>query len=143
MSFEEWTGYELSQNTLDEAAEWLFRLDAFENDKSSQLENKHMLGFYEWLESDPSHQQAYYELSELWAKSACIKEAGHLLHVSKVLKFPITQQNNKKNNSLSDASLPVFSRSSKASAAAPAHYYKASIALIIFGLFLPFFQSLV
>lgn len=143
MSFEEWTGYDLNQNTLDEAAEWLLRLDAIENDKSSQLESEQMLAFYEWLESDPSHQQAYYELSELWAKSACIKEAEQLLHTSKVLKFPIAHTINKKNNLLSDDSLPVFWSSAKPGDAAPAKYYKASIALIIFGLFLPFFQSLI
>lgn len=143
MSFEEWAGYDLSQATLDEAAKWLVRLDALESKEPSSTENKHMLDFYEWLEQDPSHQQAYYELSELWAKSACIKGAGHLLHTSTVLNFSVNDTLNDKPNLLDDTSLPMFSVSPQvSSAAAPATYYKASIALILFGLFLPFFQSL-
>lgn len=143
MSLEEWAGYDVSQATLDEAAKWLVKLDAVESEATSTAENKHMLAFYEWLEQDPSHQQAYYELSELWAKSACIKGAGHLLHTSTVLNFSVSDRLNDKTNSLEDTSLPMFAVSSPVtSVAAPATYYKASIALILFGLFIPFFQSL-
>ncbi|MDT0596623.1 FecR/PupR family sigma factor regulator [Glaciecola petra] len=142
MSFDEWAGYDLSQKTLDEAAEWLVRLDASENNASSQRKTGQMLAFYEWLENDPSHQQAYAELSELWAKSACMKEAAHLLHASKVLNFPGAHVINTNDDLLNDASLPLFSATQKAGVAAPATYYKATIALISLGLCLPFFLSL-
>ena len=82
MNIEEWSGYEVSELVLEEAANWIASLD------SNSLDDNQQITFYTWLQEHPSHQHAYLELSELWAKSSCINSMEHMVEKSKVLTFP-------------------------------------------------------
>lgn len=125
MNIEEWSGYEISDVVLEEAANWIAQLD------SKNLDENHQIAFYAWLQKHPSHQHAYVELSELWAKSSCIKSMEHMVEKSKVLPFP--------------SQIPNLEIQSEVlqSSASPAWAYSLTIGLIFVGLSLPIIQHLV
>ncbi|WP_299075056.1 DUF4880 domain-containing protein [uncultured Paraglaciecola sp.] len=125
MNIEEWSGHEVSELVLEQAANWLAKLD------SNDLPESQHIAFYVWLQAEPAHQHAYMELSELWAKSACIKGMEHMLEKSKVVPFPVQ--------------LPrVVSRPDMPqSLASPAWAYSLTIGLIFVGLSLPIIQHFV
>jgi ferric-dicitrate binding protein FerR (iron transport regulator) len=125
LNIEEWSGYEVSEFVLDEAANWIAFLDSKSVDENRQI------AFYTWLQAHPSHQHAYLELSELWAKSACIKSMEHMVEKSKVVPFPgqITK-------------LRISTEISQSSSS-PAWAYSLAIGLIFVGLSLPIIQHLV
>lgn len=125
MNIEEWSGYEVSELVLEEAAKWIAFLDSKSEDENRQT------AFYTWLQAHPSHQHAYLELSELWAKSACIKSIEHMVEKSRVVPFPgqISRLSNQ-----TEILQPTSS---------PAWAYSLAIGLIFIGLSLPIIQHLV
>jgi ferric-dicitrate binding protein FerR (iron transport regulator) len=125
LNIEEWSGFELSEAVLEEAANWIASLD------SNSLDETQQIAFYTWLQAHPSHQHAYLELSELWAKSSCIKGMEHMVEKSKVVPFPsqISRLDTQ----------PEISQPS----ASPAWAYSLAISLICVGLSLPIIQHLV
>lgn len=125
MNIEEWSGYEVSDVVLEQAATWIAVLD------SKNLDENQQIAFYTWLQDHHSHQHAYLELSELWAKSSCIKSMQDLVEKSKVLPFP-----DQKTGS-------IISPEITQPAASPAWAYSLTIGLIFVGLSLPIIQQLV
>jgi len=125
LNIEEWSGYEVSEGVLEQAANWIAVLD------SQNLEDKQQIAFYDWLQQHPSHQQAYLELSELWAKSSCINSMEHLVETSKVLSFP------------SHLPRPEFQTNIPQTTASPAWAYSLTIGLILVGLSLPIVQNII
>ena len=125
MNIEEWSGYEVSESVLEQAAKWIAILD------SKNLDDNQQIAFYDWLQQHASHQQAYLELSELWAKSACIKSMEHLVETSKVMSFP--------------SHLPGFEIHAEIPQpiASPAWAYSLAIGLILVGLSLPIVQHII
>ena len=145
MNIEEWSGYEVSNEVLTQAASWIALLDDPDNlqpnDQSlcqSTLDEVQMSGatkdvhtrFFDWLQADPSHQQAYFELSEMWARTACTKSMSNMIENSVVLPFP----------SASDPS-PVEPNFSE-QAASSSWAYSLTIGIILCGLMVPAIQSL-
>jgi ferric-dicitrate binding protein FerR (iron transport regulator) len=124
LNIEEWSGYEVSNEVLEQAATWIAVLDNSQG--SEATEDMHTV-FFDWLQQDPSHQQAYFELSEIWARSACTKSMHDMIDKSVVLPFP-TQINNPSQGLLAEES------SSWA--------YTLTIGLIFCGLFIPAIQAL-
>jgi len=125
VNIEQWSGYEVSEFVLEEAANWIAFLDSKNVDENRQI------AFYTWLQAHPSHQHAYLELSELWAKSACIKSMEHMVEKSKVVSFP---------GQIPRLSIPTEIPQSSSS---PSWAYSLAIGLIFVGLSLPIIQHLV
>lgn len=155
MRIDEWAGIEVSEIVLQEAAQWIAELDNSANraplevDEASYAANlalyekkstARQLAFYDWLGRDPSHQQAYAELSEIWAKTACIKSMAAAIKTSKVIEMPV--------NAAKPFEIPLFPNGKRASSSyeptsfAPAWAYSASMVLILVGMLVPAFQSL-
>lgn len=126
MSMEEWTGYEVSESALEQAAQWIAMLD------SNNLTDTDRLNFYSWLQQHPSHQSAFLELSELWAKSACINTMSELVERSSVIAFP---------TDMPTPLLPPTTADHQATAS-NTWTYTVAIALICVGLAVPLIQSL-
>jgi ferric-dicitrate binding protein FerR (iron transport regulator) len=125
VNIEEWSGYEVSELVLEEAANWIASLDSKNLDENGQV------AFYDWLQAHPSHQHAYLELSELWAKSSCIKSMEHLVEKSKVMPFP---EQISKQSPQPETQQPSSS---------PAWAYSLAIGLIFVGLSMPIIQQFV
>jgi hypothetical protein len=136
VNIEEWSGYEVSNEALEQAASWIAMLDAPQTDSlpmaSGASEDTHTR-FFDWLQADPSHQQAYFELSEIWARSACTKSMSNMIDKSVVLPFP-------KPIDTSPHGL-LIEPSFGTETASPSWAYALSIGLIMCGLFLPAIQS--
>lgn len=131
MNIEEWSGYEVSNEVLEKAASWIATLDNSQG--SEATEDTHTL-FFDWLQADPAHQQAYFELSEIWARSACTKSMYDMIDKSVVLPFP-KQENTPSPGSLLEPSFEGHSGSSSWA-------YTLTIGLIFCGLLIPAIQSL-
>ena len=86
MSIEEWTGYSVPDPILEEASQWIAKLDA------KQVTEYDRITFTLWLASDPLHQSAYAELSTLWAHTSVIKNFSHLIEESKVIPIDLPIQ---------------------------------------------------
>jgi hypothetical protein len=81
MSIDEWLGFGVPEEILEQATEWLALLD------SNQVTDKQRVAFFAWLAADPLHAIAFEELSELWARTSVIKNFQQLIVESKVLAF--------------------------------------------------------
>lgn len=130
MNIEEWSGYEVSNEVLQQAASWITVLDNKETvnaDVHSQ--------FFTWLQATPEHQQAYFELSEMWAKSACTKSMFDMLETSTVIAF----ENQPEQTSAVPSSVPNRVEQS----ASPAWTYVMSIGLIFCGMLVPVVQAFI
>ena len=131
MNIEEWSGYEISNEALEQAASWIAMLD--NTQVSGANEDIHTL-FFDWLQADPSHQQAYFELSEMWARSACTKSMSDMIDKSVVLPFPTQSDNPSSGISLEPSLGEQAANSSWA--------YTLTIGLIVCGLIVPAIQSI-
>lgn len=172
MSMEEWTGFELSDEVLEEAAQWISVLDDIESTKlnsfgqqlddannKSNFQREKLESFNKWLSAHPQHQQAYAEMSLLWAKSACMHEISDRLCASNV--FPLSSLNHLSNNKskqgawlsieeFKNSRLPIIQpyhqdltlNDDKTSQSSPAWAYALSICLIAVGLCSPFIQQI-
>lgn len=171
MSMEEWTGFELSDEVLEEAAHWISVLDEIESadriglsKKQSELgepvdiKREKLASFNRWLSAHPQHQQAYAEMSLLWAKSACIHEISDRLSASNVFSLShLTQPSHSKRKQdtaisieeFKNARLPIIQAyhqdlapsEGNTSVSSPAWAYTLSICLIIVGLCSPIIQQ--
>ena|GEM_PF-5921705 len=155
MNIEQWSGYEVSSEVLEQAASWIAMLDSSQDKDFTQVENaaqtlrNHQAldsnqlfsagedihtHFFDWLQADPSHQQAYFELSEMWARSACAKSMSNIIDKSVVLPFP------------SQSDIPPKTLFTEASfgeqTASPSWAYPLTIGLILCGLLVPAIQSI-
>ncbi|MFT6267897.1 MAG: hypothetical protein ACJAVV_000702 [Alphaproteobacteria bacterium] len=184
---EEWTGFELSEQVLEEATQWIAVLDDIqssvalcEHDFADSAEHKnveeHYLNtnlqhvqqsqqaqyalvaeFNEWLNAHVQHQQAYAEMSLLWAKSVCIHEISDRISASNVFAF--THSKNKPHdendfaflaNECKRKQLPILLPHNQDSqailgrsrASSPDWAYVVSMGLIVVGLTSPFIQQL-
>ena len=169
---EEWTGFELSDEVLEEAAHWISVLDDIESTKlnslsqqgddtnnKSNVQREKLESFNIWLSSHPQHQQAYAEMSLLWAKSACIHEISDRLLASNV--FAMSSLNHLSNNKskqstwlsieeFKNSRLPIIQpyhhdlplNDNNTSQSSPAWAYALSIGLIVVGLCSPIIQQM-
>lgn len=148
MNIEEWSGYEVSNEVLEQAALWIAALDNTDNSHTDMLSTSEAVSanaqvgasqedihtrFFEWLQADPSHQQAYFELSEIWARSACTKSMVDMLDKSVVLPFPTHTDGSPRSMRLE----PCFGEQSANSS----WTYSLTIGLIFCGLLVPIVQS--
>ena len=78
----DWTGLEIPEVVMDDAAGWLALLDSDRCDECSHL------AFANWLNEDPCHRMAFEELSEVWAKLRTLSDVEPLLNQPKVVRFP-------------------------------------------------------
>lgn len=167
---EEWTGFELSDEVLEEAAHWISVLDEIESTEFISVSKKHdgenkqlnikrekLESFNQWLCAHPQHQQAYAEMSLLWAKSACIHEISDRLCASNVFALPsLNKLSNAKRKlgaglsieEFKNCRLPIIQpyhqdlspNEGSTSLASPAWAYTVSICLIVVGLCSPIIQ---
>lgn len=86
MSMEEWTGFSVPEPILEEASQWIAKLDA------KQVSEQDRIAFTLWLASDPLHQTGYGELSDLWARTSVIKNFSHLIDESNVIPFDVSNK---------------------------------------------------
>jgi hypothetical protein len=168
---EEWTGFELSDKVLEEAAHWISVLDDIESTESiglsikqaeafkqSNIKREKLASFNRWLGAHPQHQQAYAEMSLLWAKSACIHEISERLCASNVFSLSSINQlslgKRKQDTAQSieefkNTRLPIIQPyhqdlaliEDNGSVSSPAWAYTLSICLIIVGLCSPIIQQ--
>jgi hypothetical protein len=137
LNIEEWSGYEVSNEVLEQAALWIAALDSNQVQGSTEMsganEDIHTR-FFDWLQADPSHQQAYFELSELWARAACTKSMSDMIEKSVVLPFP-THPDSPPHDLLLE---PTFGEQTASSSWA----YTLAIGIIFCGLAVPALQFL-
>lgn len=81
-SLYEWTGLDIPEVVMDDAAGWMALLDSERCDEASHL------AFANWLNEDPCHRMAFEELSEVWAKLRTLSDIEPLLNQPKVVRFP-------------------------------------------------------
>jgi hypothetical protein len=170
MSMEEWTGFELSDKVLEEAADWISVLDEIESTEcigfneiqaevyeQSNIKREKLASFNRWLGAHPQHQQAYAEMSLLWAKSACIDEISDRLCASNVFSLSplnqLSQSRRKQDTALSiedfkNTRLPIIqpyhqdlALNEGNTSASSAWAYTLSICLIVVGLCSPIIQQ--
>ena len=82
MSLDGWLGIGLRDQVVDEAIEWVIRLD------DSDLSEHDRRQFFIWLEQSPEHHWAYEEISEVWSKLHGLREVADAMHRSEVITFP-------------------------------------------------------
>jgi ferric-dicitrate binding protein FerR (iron transport regulator) len=144
MNIDDWTGTDISDDIIEEAAYWVAALDAENADEpllvmaSVSAVADIELPFYVWLNQDPVHQMAFAQVSELWAKTACLKHVEHLLEPSQVLAYPRRFAKSAKASNqgiISDAPLLQDQRIETAS---PSWAYNLVIGIISFGFVVSF-----
>ncbi len=148
MNVNEWTGFDYSEELVEQAANWLGFLDGNVNpdelgastdsfdilEKGVQhLPHDKRVEFFTWLSEDPKHQYVFADCCELWAKSSCLESLKSKVNESNILDFPKPSR-----RPLSIQS--VFSEPPSSSQAAPVWAYHVVVGLIIFGMALPLFS---
>lgn len=171
---EEWAGFELSEQVLNEATAWIAALDDIDNavmqsaseeggynllalqQSDSKVQNALIDQFNEWLNAHVQHQQAYAEMSLLWAKSVCIHEISDRISASNVFSFNQNQANNIQTDFAQRAQefkrkhIPILlphnheaqGNNECAQKSSPAWVFVASLCLIGLGLCSPIIQQL-
>lgn len=105
MSMEEWTGFSVPEPILEEASQWIAKLDA------KHVSEQDRIAFTVWLASDPLHQTGYGELSDLWARSSVIKNFSHLVDESNVTRLDgLVQRNEPINTSMVQIETSIWPR---------------------------------
>ncbi|WP_168171430.1 FecR/PupR family sigma factor regulator [Lacimicrobium sp. SS2-24] len=92
MSIDEWVGYGIPEEIIDEAIVWLTKLD------SGEMSDQQKTEFAHWLDDDPNHRWAFEEVSTVWARSS-------IRHDTSVSKSKASGLTNHKNGSRYYASL--------------------------------------
>ena len=138
---EEWIGQTIPEHIVDEASEWIARLDMGTHDADLQS------AFQIWLDSDPLHKASFEELSLLWAKSSVIKTLSNHVHRSTVVSIrpDSVAPNALQMPNFTDISLSPLLQEKPYSEAisVPNKLYPIAIACITLGLFVPFISSLI
>ncbi|MDN4503803.1 DUF4880 domain-containing protein [Alteromonadaceae bacterium BrNp21-10] len=83
MFLDEWIGYGIPESAVQEATQWLVKLD------SGSLSEQQQGQFNQWLDSDPTHRWAFEELAEVWAKMATLNDVQHQIELPEVVAFPV------------------------------------------------------
>lgn len=132
MNIHEWQGDEIPPDVIQQAVIWIAMLDGLEEDAKDTDKRKQ---FYCWLNEDPIHQQAFAELSEIWAKIACLEVVREKIDVSQVLSFP--HNDNRAAPKAHQFEQPILSDELSSPATySPDWLYKTTLAVVVFGLFL-------
>lgn len=128
MNIEDWQGSDISDEVFDQATHWLVVLDDLDeqHDEESVALKR---AFFEWLEADSAHSSAFAQMSDLWAKSACLQGMEHLLEDSKIIQFPLHGQSADALNKDDMTDTPIFN-DRYASLSAPTWAYYLVIGLI-------------
>ncbi|MEM9301035.1 MAG: FecR domain-containing protein, partial [Pseudomonadota bacterium] len=82
MSLDDWLGDRIPDVIMDDAAQWMTRLDA------DRCNTGDRLAFARWLEEDTRHRAAFEELSEVWARLHTLTEIEVDAEAAPVLAFP-------------------------------------------------------
>ena len=64
-SYSEWLGSPINKASLDQAALWITKMDQGDFNEEA---------FSIWLHQSQDNSVAYFQLSEVWAKTACLSE---------------------------------------------------------------------
>lgn len=132
MNIHEWLGEDISPKALDQAVDWIAILDAKVNDEEfSEQQAK----FYQWLGQAPVNQYAFAELSEIWAKTACLDKLKSTIETSKVIDFPQAEQNS---NGIWPEQPLLADSMICSSSSSPAWLYEITLATITLGFVLAF-----
>ncbi|AWL10764.1 hypothetical protein HMF8227_00256 [Saliniradius amylolyticus] len=70
MSIDEWVGYGIPEEIIEQAISWLTRLD------SGEMSDDEKALFMSWLDDDPTHRWAFEEMSTVWARTSIRPEAS-------------------------------------------------------------------
>ncbi|MFT4652872.1 MAG: hypothetical protein ACJA0G_001861 [Kangiellaceae bacterium] len=172
---EEWTGFELSERVIEEATRWIAALDDIDNsgdltnigaeqqnaeehylhsdlqhvNQNQQAQYALVAEFNEWLNAHVQHQQAYAEMSLLWAKSVCIHEMSECISASNVFTFANNNNKSQDVNDFKRKHLPILlphnqelqPSSGLIQASSPDWAYVVSMGLIVIGLTSPFIMQ--
>jgi ferric-dicitrate binding protein FerR (iron transport regulator) len=125
MNIDDWTGTQISDEIIEQAAQWVALLDNDSNPRNLASSPS----FNEWLSQDPLHQVAFAQMSEIWAKTACLKHVEHLIDSSCVIAFPSTQTNRQQ-----DVITTPLLKEQRVEVAAPPWAYHFAIAMITLGI---------
>ncbi|WP_416305492.1 FecR/PupR family sigma factor regulator [Neptunicella sp. SCSIO 80796] len=82
MFLDEWVGYGIPESAVQEATQWLAKLDGGNMTPEEQLRFNH------WLDDDPMHRWAFEELAEVWAKISTLNDQQHQIELPQVIPFP-------------------------------------------------------
>lgn len=93
MNLHEWLGADIPTDVIQQTVDWIAVLDDI--DGKPHLNCK-KADFYQWLAADPVHQEAFAELSELWARTACLNSLMDKIETSQVIPFPRDKHNQTK-----------------------------------------------
>lgn len=130
MNIDDWKGSDISEQVFEQATHWLVTLDALDNlhDEEGAAVKR---AFFEWLEADSAHSSAFAQMSDIWARSACLQGMEHLLDDTTIIQFPLNGNflEGESHNGISQ--VPIFNDST-ASASAPSWMYYLAIGLIGF-----------
>jgi len=90
MNLHEWLGADIPPEVIQQAVEWIAVLDDVEHQAGA---TKEKADFYQWLAAAPVHQEAFAELSELWARTACLNSLIDKIDTSVVIPFQREKHN--------------------------------------------------
>jgi transmembrane sensor len=85
--FDDWLGQKIPDHIMEDAATWMALLD------SSNCTSADRIGFARWLSTDPLHQGAFEELSEVWAKLHMLSDVSAMVDHPDVIPFPVQAEN--------------------------------------------------
>lgn len=84
MNLHEWLGADIPEEVIQQTVDWIAVLDDLEGTVTATQKKA---DFYHWLALDPLHQEAFAELSELWARTACLNSLKDKIVTSQVIPF--------------------------------------------------------
>lgn len=139
MNIDDWIGTEISEEIIEQATQWVARLDAdqeqidlaCESSLSATADTQAL--FYAWLDQAPVNQVAFAQVSELWAKTSCLKHMEHLLEPSQILTFPDRFKQHLQPSSKTTLSNTPLLQEQTIEVAAPAWTYHVVIGTIAVG----------
>lgn len=94
MNIHEWMGESIPNDVLQQTATWIAMLDAldanveFLESNLDKLDEDKQARFFNWLGEDTRHQHAFAEMSEMWAKTACLHSLHSMLESAQIIPFP-------------------------------------------------------
>lgn len=133
MNLHEWLGTDIPPAVVQQTVNWIAALDDVEG---TAITKERKADFYLWLAADPVHQEAFVELSELWARTACLNSLIDKIETSHVIPFP----KNKVNKPLCNGSpQPLLADSMMCSSTfSPSWLYGVTLFTIGVGFITPF-----
>lgn len=133
MNIHEWLGEDIPPEIIQQSVEWIATLDDLDAKPDAE---KKRADFYVWLGQNPLHQQAFAELSEIWAKTACLESLKSKIDASQVISFP--GMGNNKDQGSHWPNHPLLADPMMCSNTfAPSWLYGVTLVTIVLGLFLP------